>query len=113
METNDQQKFVIMQEPSVQSKKDNRRGFNTIGLRSQYPDKGYNSCDENGMLCSSYPNFEHDPFKIKLAFIDDESLNAFKGEKIFNENENCYFAIVEWDPSKKTNKHLIESEAFK
>jgi len=73
--------FVLMQDPAkwVTSKK----GYQTIGLKELYPEKGFSKCNKYGHTDFLGP-IESDI--SYFAFIDEESEKAFKGDiKYFTE----------------------------
>ena len=89
----DYTRYVLMQSPTVKSPSDPTFGYYTIGLRKNYPNNGYCSCDEFGILNAPY-EYQTLSKELSFAFADNESLNNFKGSII--EKEGIKFGIVKY-----------------
>ena len=85
--------YVLMQNPTVQSPSDPTFGYYTIGLKRNYPNNGYCSCDEFGILNAPY-EYPSISGELKFAFNDKESLDNFKGKIV--EKEGIKFGIVKY-----------------
>jgi len=94
-------RFVLMQIPHVMSKK-NDYGYCTIGLESNWPRGGFNSCDEYGIMTDPYPHPTDERYTGKYVFADEESRRSFLGETIYD--DGLHFAVVKYVPDEKTKE---------
>jgi len=90
--------FVFMQGPYVPVPGKSNKWYFTIGLRDAYPGRGYNGCDEYGIMNSSFPE-EDKPLIKYFPFADEESKKYFKGEVITK--DGLEFAVVKHHPSQE------------
>jgi hypothetical protein len=77
-------------------------GYCTIGLENRWPQGGFNSCDEYGVMGDPFPHPMDKRYMGKYVFADEESREAFLGETILD--DGLHFAVVKYVPNEQTKE---------